>query len=83
MRNKKSKKKGRPNPTKIPRVQHAMGLSIMEGVMEELLERYPNEKTKAAAVRCAIYELLEIEEEMVENIDSNSYREKRKKQKIA
>ena len=70
-------KKGRPFTTKIPRTMVRLNVALREGAIQDLLDHYDTDNQSEAA-RKAIYEVLGIEEELVETFDTNKSRRNKK-----
>ncbi|NRA76852.1 MAG: hypothetical protein HRU18_01480 [Pseudoalteromonas sp.] len=70
-------KKGRPFSVQNKREKFSLSLTLAEGAMDKLFERYGTEQN-ATAIREGIHELLGINENIIEKKDSNSSRQKRK-----
>jgi hypothetical protein len=70
-------KKGRPFAVKNKREKLSLTLTLAEGCMEKLFNKYDTTQN-ATAIRNGLHELLGIKEDTNEKIDTNSSRQKRK-----
>ena len=78
---KKKTRKGRPPAVNSKREKFSITLSLAEGAMSDLFDRYDTEQN-ATALRKAVHELLGITEDENKKVDSNSSRQRRKEKAL-
>ena len=70
-------KRGRPFEVKNKREKLSLTLTLADGCMKRLFEKY-NTTQNATAIRKGLHDLLGIKEANYEKVDTNSSRQKRK-----